>query len=71
MRTIPNEFVGGRTGSGARQSRVVRSVVVRGAIPGLVTANLLALARAVGETAPLLFTSIGSSALQPLLQPAK
>jgi phosphate transport system permease protein len=27
----------------------------------LVTANLLALARAVGETAPLLFTTIGSS----------
>jgi phosphate transport system permease protein len=33
-------------------------VVVRGSIPGLVTANLLALARGVGETAPLLFTTI-------------
>ncbi len=43
-----------------RRSRVVRSVVLRGALPGLVTGNLLAVARAVGETAPLLFTAIGS-----------
>jgi phosphate transport system permease protein len=61
MRTIPNELWEAGLALGARQSRVVRSVIVRGAIPGLVTANLLALARAVGETAPLLFTTIGSS----------
>ncbi|MGH2719392.1 MAG: phosphate ABC transporter permease PstA [Actinomycetota bacterium] len=45
---------------GARRSRVARSVVLRGAVAGLVTGGLLALARAVGETAPLLCTSIGS-----------
>jgi phosphate transport system permease protein len=45
---------------GVRRGRVVRSIVLRGALPGLVTGNLLAVARAVGETAPLLFTSIGS-----------
>jgi phosphate transport system permease protein len=61
MRTIPSELWEAGLALGARQSRVVRSVIVRGAIPGLVTANLLALARAVGETAPLLFTTIGSS----------
>jgi phosphate transport system permease protein len=60
MRTIPSELWEAGLALGARQSRVVRSVIVRGAIPGLVTANLLALARAVGETAPLLFTAIGS-----------
>jgi phosphate transport system permease protein len=60
MRTVPSELWEAGLALGARQSRVVRSVVVRGAIPGLVTANLLALARAVGETAPLLFTTIGS-----------
>lgn len=58
MRTVPNELWEAGLALGARQSRVVRSVIVRGAIPGLVTANLLALARTVGETAPLLFTSI-------------
>jgi phosphate transport system permease protein len=57
---------------GARQSRVVRSVVVRTALPGLITGNLLALSRAVGETAPLLFTvsvfsySMNTSPLQPM-----
>jgi phosphate transport system permease protein len=45
---------------GAPRSRVARSVVLRGAAAGLVTGSLLALARAAGETAPLLFTSIGS-----------
>ncbi len=60
MRTVPNELWEAGLALGARQSRVVRSVIVRGSIPGLVTANLLALARAVGETAPLLFTAVGS-----------
>ena len=36
-------------------------MVLRGALPGLVTGNLLAVARAVGETAPLLFTILGAS----------
>ncbi len=61
MRTVPNELWEAGLALGARQSRVVRSVVVRGSIPGLVTANLLAVARAVGETAPLLFTAAGST----------
>jgi phosphate transport system permease protein len=42
---------------GVRRGRVIRSIVLRGALPGLVTGNLLAVARAVGETAPLLFTT--------------
>ena len=42
---------------GRAQTRVARSVVVRTALPGLVSGNLLATARGVGETAPLLFTT--------------
>jgi phosphate transport system permease protein len=61
MRTVPNELWEAGLALGARQSRVVRSVIVRGSVPGLVTANLLAVARAVGETAPLLFTAAGST----------
>ncbi len=60
MRTVPEDLWEAGLALGGRQSRVVRSVVVRTSIPGLVTANLLGLARAVGETAPLLFTAIGS-----------
>ena len=70
MRTVPDDLWEAGLALGARQSRVVRSVVVRGAIPGLITANLLALARAVGETAPLLFTAIGSQIFSLSLEPA-
>jgi len=42
---------------GATRWRVVTRVVLPTALPGLVTGSLLAVARAAGETAPLLFTS--------------
>jgi phosphate transport system permease protein len=42
---------------GAPRWRVVSRVVLPTALPGLVTGSLLAIARAAGETAPLLFTA--------------
>jgi phosphate transport system permease protein len=63
MRTVPRDLWEAGLALGVRRSRVVRSVVLRGALPGLVTGNLLAVARAVGETAPLLFTVLGSTLL--------
>jgi phosphate transport system permease protein len=42
---------------GAPRWRVVTRIVLPTALPGLVTGSLLAVARAAGETAPLLFTS--------------
>jgi phosphate transport system permease protein len=64
LRTVPDDLWDAGLALGARPSRVVRSVVVRGALPGLVTGNMLAVARAVGETAPLLFTALGSQLLE-------
>ncbi len=61
MRAVPRDLWEAGLALGVRRSRVVRSVVLRGALPGLVTGNLLAVARAVGETAPLLFTVLGAS----------
>jgi len=61
MRTVPDDLWDAALALGARPSRVARSVVVRTALPGLVTGNLLAVARAAGETAPLLFTALGST----------
>ncbi|TMQ53960.1 MAG: ABC transporter permease subunit, partial [Candidatus Eisenbacteria bacterium] len=40
--------------------RVLQSVVVPAAWSGIATAIMLALARAAGETAPLLFTALGN-----------
>jgi phosphate transport system permease protein len=42
---------------GAPRWRVIWSIVLPTALPGLVTGVLLAIARAAGETAPLLFTA--------------
>ena len=42
---------------GAPRWKVVFSVVVPTALPGILTGTLLAVARAAGETAPLLFTA--------------
>jgi len=38
-------------------------VVVRATLPGIMTGALLAVARIAGETAPLLFTALGSQYL--------
>jgi phosphate transport system permease protein len=64
MRAVPDDLWDAGLALGARPSRVVRSIVLRGALPGIVTGNLLAVARAVGETAPLLFTIFGSQLLE-------
>jgi phosphate transport system permease protein len=45
---------------GARSSRVTRGVIIPAALPGMITGILLSLARAMGETAPLLLV-IGAS----------
>lgn len=67
VRAVPVELVEGGSALGATRWRVVRSVVLRSSLPGLVSGNLLALARAVGETAPLMFTVAAPSLAMTLL----
>jgi phosphate transport system permease protein len=55
--TLPPERREAALAVGLRRDQVVRSVVVPRAFPGLVTGLLLGLARAAGETAPLLFAA--------------
>jgi phosphate transport system permease protein len=45
---------------GATRAFVIRKIIWKSALTGLVTAGLLAFARISGETAPLLFTSLGN-----------
>ena len=49
---------------GAPRWRVTMEVIVPAALGGIVTGALLAMARAAGETAPLLFTALGNDYLQ-------
>jgi len=56
LQLVPNELREASTALGARTSRTILTVVVPAALPGIVSGALLAVARAAGETAPLLFT---------------
>lgn len=54
---VPDSLREGALALGAPRWRIVTRIVLPTALPGLVTGSLLAVARAMGETAPLLFTS--------------
>ena len=56
---VPNGLREAAAALGAPRSRVIRIVTWRAARAGIVTGVLLAVARISGETAPLLFTSLG------------
>jgi phosphate transport system permease protein len=56
LRLVPNELREGSYALGSRKSRTIRTVVFPTAAAGIVSGALLAVARAAGETAPLLFT---------------
>jgi phosphate transport system permease protein len=56
LRLVPNSLREGSYALGATKARVTLTVVLPSAIGGIVSGALLAVARAAGETAPLLFT---------------
>jgi phosphate transport system permease protein len=71
LRTVPDTLREGALALGAPQWRLVQRVVLPTALAGIVTASLLALARAIGETAPMLLTAFGADAtnVNPLKGP--
>jgi phosphate transport system permease protein len=56
LKLVPSELRQASDALGARRWRTVLSVVLPAATPGIVSGAMLAVARAAGETAPLLFT---------------
>jgi phosphate transport system permease protein len=57
LNLVPDSLREAALALGAPRWRVVARVVLPTALPGLITGSLLAVARAAGETAPLLFTA--------------
>jgi phosphate transport system permease protein len=57
LQLVPDHLREAALALGAPRWRVVTRIVLPTALPGLITGSLLAVARAAGETAPLLFTS--------------
>jgi phosphate transport system permease protein len=60
LRLVPNSMREAALALGITRWRAVLSVIVPGALTGVVTGIMLAVARIAGETAPLLFTALGS-----------
>ncbi len=58
---VPHVMKDAAFGMGCTRSQVVWKVILPTARPGIITGVLLAIARAAGETAPLLFTALFSS----------
>ncbi|HUH82134.1 MAG TPA: phosphate ABC transporter permease PstA [Solirubrobacteraceae bacterium] len=59
---VPNGLRESALALGAPRWRVIGRVVLPTALPGMLTGMLLAVARAAGETAPLLFTAAAANA---------
>jgi phosphate transport system permease protein len=57
LKLVPHELREGAYALGVRKWRTVVQVVIRTALPGIITGIMLAVARVVGETAPLLVTA--------------
>jgi len=63
IKLVPNSLREAALALGYPRWRTNLTIVVRTTLPGIVTGSLLAVARVSGETAPLLFTALGSQYL--------
>jgi phosphate transport system permease protein len=70
LRLVPNSQREAALALGITRWRSVLGVIIPGALTGIVTGVMLSVARIAGETAPLIFTALGSAfGVQGLLQP--
>jgi phosphate transport system permease protein len=65
LKLVPDSLREASYAVGATKARVIVTVVLPAAIGGIVSGALLAIARAAGETAPLLFTILTVTAANP------
>ncbi len=56
LSTVPQHFRESSLALGASRWQTIRRVVLPNALPGILTGTILAISRAAGETAPILFT---------------
>jgi phosphate transport system permease protein len=58
LRAVPRDLRDASLALGATRSQTIARVVLPGALPGILTGAILAVARGAGEVAPILFTGI-------------
>lgn len=61
LESVPNNLRQASTGLGASNYQTVLRVILPAAIPAILTGIILAIARAAGETAPIIFTALFSN----------
>lgn len=57
LRAVPQEFREASLALGATKWQMIRTIVLPTGLPGILTGSILALGRAIGETAPIIFTA--------------
>jgi phosphate transport system permease protein len=65
IRSVPDSLRQASYGVGASRWQTLRNVVLPEAVPGILTGTILALARAVGETAPLVIIAVATTTYSP------
>jgi len=65
LRAVPQSFREGALALGATRWYMIRTVVLPTALPGVLTGSVLGMARAIGETAPIMFTATAFVLTQP------
>ena len=65
IRSVPDSLRQASYGVGASRWQTLRNVVLPDAVPGILTGTILALARAIGETAPLVIVAVATTTYSP------
>jgi phosphate transport system permease protein len=65
IRSVPDSLRQASYGMGATRWQTIRNVVIPRSMPGILTGTILALGRAIGETAPLLIIGAADTAYSP------
>ncbi len=65
LKSVPDSYRQGSLALGATRWQMIKTCILPPAVPGILTGSILGLARAAGETAPILFT--GAAFLYPNL----
>jgi len=65
VRSVPDSLRQASYGMGASRWQTLRNVVLPESVPGVLTGTILALARAIGETAPLVIIAVATTTYTP------
>ena len=65
IRSVPDSLRQASYGMGASRWQTLRDVVLPESVPGILTGTILALGRAIGETAPLVIIAVATTSYSP------